>query len=320
MRALITGAAGFVGGHLAHYLLEKEYSVAGLVLPEEARRDVGSLPEEVELIEADILDDEVAVREISSCKPDAIFHLAAFSNPEGSWTQARRTLETNILGSHSVLRAAVETGLQPRVLLVGSSQQYGHVPEDEQPILEDRPLEPRTPYAVSKASQEILGRKFFLSEKLPVLMARSFNHTGPGQASSYVCSNFARQIVEIESERFEPKIRVGNLSARRDFSDVRDVVRAYVRIIESGTPASPYNVCRGEAYTIRQILDILLSLTDADVTVEVDETRYHTVDDPLMLGDNSRLRYELGWEPRYSLRRTLSDVLEYWRTELAREQ
>jgi GDP-4-dehydro-6-deoxy-D-mannose reductase len=290
-----------------------------MVLPEEARGGVGSLPGDVELIEADILDDQVVGRAISKWKPSAIFHLAAFSNPQGSWKQARRTLETNILGSYNVLQAALETELQPRVLLVGSSQQYGHVPEAEQPILEDRPLEPLTPYSVSKASQELLGRKFFLSERLPVLMARSFNHTGPGQAPSYVCSSFARQIVEIELGRREAKIRVGNLSAKRDFSDVRDVVDAYVRIIESGMPGSTYNVCRGEAYPIRQILDSLLSLTEAEVEVEIDKARYHTVDAQLMLGDNSRLRYELGWEPQYGLRRTLFDVLEYWRVELSRE-
>jgi GDP-4-dehydro-6-deoxy-D-mannose reductase len=318
MRALITGAAGFVGGHLAHHLIEQGYSVAGMVLPEEARRGVASLPKDVEIFEADILEGDDVARAIKSNRPGAIFHLAAFSNPQGSWTQARRTLEINILGSHNVLQAALETEPRPRVLLVGSSQQYGHVPAAEQPILEDRPLEPRTPYSVSKASQEILGRKFFLSEELPVLLVRSFNHTGPGQASTYVCSSFARQIVEIEMGRHEPTIKVGNLSAKRDFSDVRDVVRGYVRITESGTPGSAYNVCRGEAYSIQRILDTLLSLTDTDVSVEVDKTRYHTVDAPLMLGDNSRLRYELGWEPRYSLKQTLSDVLEYWRSELAR--
>jgi GDP-4-dehydro-6-deoxy-D-mannose reductase len=317
MRALITGAAGFVGGYLARHLLEKRYTVAGVVLPHEARDGIPSLSDDVEVIEADILEPEKVDRAFRRWKPEAIFHLAALSNPQGSWTQSRRTLETNILGSHSVLQAALETGLQPRVLLVGSSQQYGLVPEEEQPIREDRLQEPRSPYAVSKVSQEILGRQFFLSEELQVMMTRSFNHTGAGQAPSYVCSSFARQIAAIESGLHEPEIRVGNLSAKRDFSDVRDTVHAYVRIVESGTPAEPYNVCRGEAHSIQQILDLLLSLTDVGIRVEVDETRYHVVDAPLMLGDNFRLRNELGWEPRYSLNETLSDVLEYWRSALS---
>jgi GDP-4-dehydro-6-deoxy-D-mannose reductase len=313
---MITGAAGFVGAHLARHLLEKQHAVAGLVLPQEARAGVDSLPEQVKVLEADILDGEALARALGEWKPGAVFHLAAFSNPEGSWAQARRTLETNILGSHNLLQACVEIGINPRVLLVGSSQQYGHVSEDSQPIREDQPTRPLTPYAVSKESQEILGQKFFLTEKLPVFLVRSFNHTGPGQTPSYVCSSFARQVAEIESGVREPKIKVGNLEARRDFSDVRDVVGAYVRIVESGNPAEPYNVCRGEAYSIRQILDGLIELAHVEVDVEVDESRYHAVDVPLILGDNSRLRIELGWEPIYSLKQTLSDLLEYWRTSL----
>jgi GDP-4-dehydro-6-deoxy-D-mannose reductase len=316
MKALITGAAGFVGGHLARHLIDLDYSVAGVVLPREARKAVETLPSEVSLIEADILDDERLNRAFADWEPGVVFHLAAFSNPESSWAQARQTLEVNILGSHNVLQAAVETGVEPRVLLVGSSQQYGHVAESDQPMREELPQKPLTPYAVSKASQELLGQRFFLSEQLPVLMVRSFNHTGPGQSASYVCSNFARQIAEIESGLREPKIEVGNLSARRDFTDVRDVVRAYVQIAESGNPGEPYNVCRGEALSIQHILDALLEQTDADVVVRVDMTRYHVLDAPLILGDNSRLRFELGWEPAISLEQTLSDLLNFWRIRL----
>lgn len=305
-----------MGAHLARHLLQKDFAVAGLVLPQEARKGLGSLPEEVEVIEGNILEAEKLARAVADWKPLAIYHLAAFSNPEGSWAQSRQTLETNILGSHNLLQAVVETGLGAKVLLVGSSQQYGHVAENEQPIREDLPQRPLTPYAVSKASQEILGLRFFLSEQLPVFLVRSFNHTGPGQAPSYVCSSFARQVAEIEAGQREPKIEVGNLSARRDFSDVRDVVRAYAEVVEAGHPGEPYNVCSGEAFSIRLILDALLELTETDVAVEIDASRYHALDAPLILGDNSRLRYELGWEPLFSLKQTLSDLLAYWRTEL----
>ncbi len=316
MKALITGAAGFVGGHLARHLIDQDYSVAGVVLPQEARKAVETLPSEVSIIEADILDDELLNRAFADWEPGVVFHLAAFSNPESSWARARQTLEINILGSHNVLQAAVEVGVETRVLLVGSSQQYGHVAETDQPMREELPQRPLTPYAVSKASQELLGLRFFLSEQLPVLLVRSFNHTGPGQSASYVCSNFARQVAEIESGLREPKIEVGNLSARRDFTDVRDVVRAYVRIAEAGNPGEPYNVCRGEAFSVQHILDALLELTDADVTVRVDMTRYHVLDAPLIVGDNSRLRFELGWEPSISLEQTLSDLLKFWRIRL----
>lgn len=310
---MITGAAGFVGKHLAGYLIGEGHAVAGLVLPREAREQAKFLPKSMEIIAVDILDGKRLTSVMAEWRPAAVFHLAAFSNPEDSWAAARRTLETNILGSHNVLQAAVETGLQPRVLLIGSSQQYGHVPEADQPIREDCPQRPLTPYGVSKASQEILGQRFFLSEQLPVVLVRSFNHTGPGQPSSYVCSSFARQVAEIEAGVREPRLAVGNLSARRDFSDVRDVVRAYVRIVEAGEPGQPYNICRGQAFSIRRLLDALLELTEADVTVAVDAARYHALDSPLLLGDNSRLRYELGWEPRVSLEQTLSDLLDYWR-------
>ncbi len=316
MRSLITGSAGFVAGHLVRCLFEHDHSVAGLVLPQEASAGLGSLPDFMEVFEGDILDGESLKKVLAEWKPTAIYHLAAFSNPESSWTESRRTLETNILGTHDLLQAAVEIGIKPRVLLVGSSQQYGLVSEEDQPIREEQPQRPVTPYAVSKASQEILGQRFHLSGLMPVLLTRSFNHTGPGQSSSYVCSSFARQIAEIESGSREPKIQVGNLSARRDFSDVRDIVRAYLRIMEYGKPAEPYNVCRGEAFSIRQILDALLELTETDVAVEEASDRYHAGDVPLMLGDNSKLRYELGWEPRYSLKQTLSDLLDYWRDQV----
>jgi GDP-4-dehydro-6-deoxy-D-mannose reductase len=316
MRSLITGSAGFVAGHLVRCLFEHDHSVAGLVLPQEASAGLGSLPDFMEVFEGDILDGESLKKVLAEWKPTAIYHLAAFSNPESSWTESRRTLETNILGTHDLLQAAVEIGIKPRVLLVGSSQQYGLVSEEDQPIREEQPQRPVTPYAVSKASQEILGQRFHLSGLMPVLLTRSFNHTGPGQSSSYVCSSFARQIAEIESGSREPKIQVGNLSARRDFSDVRDIVRAYLRIVEYGKPAEPYNVCRGEAFSIRQILDALLELTETDVAVEEASDRYHAGDVPLMLGDNSKLRYELGWEPRYSLKQTLSDLLDYWRDQV----
>jgi GDP-4-dehydro-6-deoxy-D-mannose reductase len=317
MRILITGAAGFAGGHLARYLLEQGHTLAGLRHPKDDRPQSHVLPAEVEIQEADILDETRLSRVVSTFKAEAIFHLAAFSNPQSSWENARRTLETNIIGSHNVLQAALDTGQRPRVLLVGSCQQYGWVPEQAQPITEDRPQRPMTPYAVSKCSQEVLGLRFYLAEELPVFLTRPFNHTGPGQEASYVCSSFARQAAEIEAGRREPHLRVGNLSARRDFSDVRDVVRAYWRILEQGKPAEPYNVCRGEAFSIQEILERLLRLTATEVRVEVDPSLYHSVDAPLLLGDNSRLRKELGWEPRHSLEDTLRDLLDFWRARIS---
>lgn len=317
MKALVTGVAGFAGGHLARHLLDRGYTVAGIRQPGDRHRPEGSPQLDVEIREADVLDATSVAKIVSDFKPDAIFHLAAFSNPESSWANARRALETNIIGSHNVLQAALETGTRPRVLLVGSAQQYGLVPEGEQPIREDRPQRPLTPYGVSKSAQEVLGLRFFLAEELPVFLVRSFNHTGPSQESSYVCSSLARQVAEIEAGRREPTMRVGNLSARRDFSDVRDIVRGYREILERGKPAAPYNICRGEAFSIEEILETLRELCKAKVAVEVDATRYHGVDAPLLLGDNTKLRSEVGWKPEIELKQTLADLLSYWRGNLS---
>ena len=233
-----------------------------------------------------------------------------------SWKEARRTLETNILGTHNLLTAAKETGLRPRVLLVGSAQQYGDVPPDAQPISEEREQKPLTPYAVSKTSQEILGRRSFWAGELPVYLTRSFNHTGPGQTESYVSSSFARQIAEVERGTREPVIRVGNLSARRDLTDVRDVVVAYAAILERGQPGQPYNVCRGEAFAIGDVLDELVRQSRVPLQVVVDPDRYHAVDSPLIVGDPTRLKTDTGWSPQYSLPETLRDLLDDWRGRL----
>ncbi len=316
MRALVTGAAGFVGRHLTAHLKEAGHDVFGLVHPSE-RND---RPSGIRATSADLLDDVALVKAVKDVEPDVIYHLAAFSNPETSLRYARLTFETNFLGTQNLLEAAKDTGRNPRILLVGSGQQYGQVAEAEQPIGEDRRQRPLTPYAVSKASQELLGQRYFLSEGSAVFWTRSFNHTGPGQADSYVCSSFARQVAEIEALGREPKIRVGNLAARRDFTDVRDVARAYTAIIERGEPGRAYNVCRGDAVAIQEILDVLVSLSTVPVEVKVDSERYHALDAALIVGDATRLRDELGFSPRYSLRETLEDLLNDWRQRLAVEK
>jgi len=315
MRAFVTGVAGFVGVHLARHLLEWGDSVAGLVLPG-AGPAGQELPSEVKVFAADLRDGAAVARAVGESQPERIFHLAGFSNPERSWSESHRTLETNVLGANHVLQAALALSARPRVLLVGSAQQYGPVAEHEQPIREEQPLRPHSPYGVSKAAQELLGLSYYLAEKLPVFLVRSFNHTGPGQDPSYVCSSFARQIADIEAGKRPPSIRVGNLAARRDFSDVRDVVRAYCAVVDQGQPGEQYNVCRNEAYSIRQILDGLLELSSVPIQIEVDQGLFHSLDASLVLGDNGKARYELGWEPRFNLRQTLGALLDYWRARV----
>ncbi|HJS73782.1 MAG TPA: GDP-mannose 4,6-dehydratase [Vicinamibacteria bacterium] len=314
MRALVTGAAGFVGRHLVAELLSRGHVLGGVVHPTDGGR--GSLGPRIEVFAIDILDDAALEGAFQRFEPDAVFHLAAFSNPEGSWKEARRTLETNVIGAHNLLSAANESRRRPRVLLVGSAQQYGDVPPEEQPISEEREQKPLTPYAVSKTTQEILGRRAFWSGELPVYLTRSFNHTGPGQSDTYVASSFARQVAEVESGAREPSIRVGNLTARRDFTDVRDVAAAYAAIVERGEAGRPYNVCRGEAVAMGDVLSELVRQSRVPVQVVVDPERYHAVDAPLIVGDPKRLETDTGWSPRYSLSETLRDLLDDWRARL----
>jgi len=314
VRSLVTGAAGFVGRHLVAHLLSRGHEVGGLVHPSDG--GPGSLGPRVDVFPLDILDEAALGAALQAFAPEAVFHLAAFSNPEGSWKEARRTLEINIIGAHNLLSASKETGRKPRVLLVGSAQQYGDVPAQDQPIGEDREQRPLTPYAVSKTSQELLGRRSVWSEELPVYVTRSFNHTGPGQSDGYVSSSFARQVAEVERGAREPLIRVGNLGAKRDFTDVRDVAAAYLQIVERGQPGRPYNVCRGEAVSIREVLDELVRLSRVPVEVVVDPGRYHALDASLMVGDPTRLKTDTGWSPQYSLRETLGDLLDDWRSRL----
>ncbi|HXV60856.1 MAG TPA: GDP-mannose 4,6-dehydratase [Vicinamibacteria bacterium] len=308
---LVTGAAGFVGRHLTAYLHEGGHEVLGLVLP----KDVGPT-EPFETRGVDLLDDDALADAVSTFVPDTIYHLAAFSNPERSFGSARKTLETNVIGANNLLSAAASTGRRPRVLLVGSAQQYGLVDRESQPISEEQVLRPQTPYAVSKVSQELLGQQYVLAEELPVYLTRSFNHTGPGQSDVYVCSSFAKQVAESEKGLREPVLRAGNLEARRDFSDVRDVVRAYEAIIDHGRPGRVYNVCSGEAVAIRDVVDQLVALAHARVRVSIDPELYHTIDAPLIVGSNRRLRSETGWTPRYALAKTLRDLLDDWRRRL----
>lgn len=315
MRALVTGAAGFVGRHLVRQLRESGDDVCALVPPSDSRE--GLFPPDIvapdDVVICDLLEDERVTQSIARAAPDAIYHLAGYSNPEGSLSSARRTLETNIFGAQNLLEASLKSGRAPRVLLIGSAQQYGHVAEDDQPIREDAAQKPLTPYAVSKATQELLGQRYFVAEDLPVLWTRSFNHTGPGQAATYVCSSFAKQVVDVEKGKAVPEIHVGNLAAQRDFTDVRDVAAAYAALVGKGTAGVAYNVGSGEAVAIEEVLATLVSLSEVDIEVRVDPERYHRVDAPLIVGDVTRLQQDTGWARRLSLRQTLQDLLDDWR-------
>lgn len=315
MRALITGVGGFAGSHLADHLLSlPDWQVSGCVLP---GWDCSHLDRRVECIELD-LRDRLAVRAmLEQVAPDAVFHLAGQAFPPVSWDDPWDTLENNIHAQTNLLDGVVKLKAQPRLLVVGSGDEYGLVRPDELPLREDCPLRPNSPYSVSKVAQDLLGQAYFISHHLPIVRVRPFNHIGPRQSENFVVSAFARQIAAIEAGQQEPVVRVGNLSARRDFTDVRDVARAYHLALTRGQPGEVYNVGSGRSHAIQEILDILLRHSRADIRVEPDPARMRPSDTPDVRGDASKLRETTGWTPVIPLEQSLLDVLNDWRKRVS---
>jgi len=297
VRAFVTGASGFVGPWLCRHL----EASGDEVVPAGHDRDVTDA-------------DSIAEALIAS-RPDAVYHLAAQSSVGSSWADATGTFRVNVFGTLHVLDAANACPSRPRVLVVSSAEVYGEVSPLALPVAETAPFRPGTPYAASKAAAELAGLQAFLGRGLEVVRARPFNHTGPGQGPGFVVPALARQVVEA-SLTGATVLKTGNLTARRDFTDVRDVVAAYRLLIERGSAGEVYNVCSGRSVLLLDLVERLLSLAGADLSVEVAPERLRPVDVPEMRGDPRRLEDLTGWRPAIDLDRTLRDVLDYWRQEM----
>ncbi len=317
MKLLVTGAGGFVGGHLVELVRREapETSVHGVVLPHGSLAWTSSKGARIH--EADLDDPAAAAAVIEEVRPDAIVHLAGQSSVHQSWLDPGGTLRTNVLGIVHLLDAARRATLRPAVLVVGSAEEYGPVAETELPIRETAPLRPTSPYAVSKVAQGALALLYGPAGGMRVVLTRTFHHTGPGRGEGFAESSFARQIAEIEHGLRPPVIEVGNLDAVRDFSDVRDVVRAYLLLVEKGEPGQAYNVCSGRGRRIRDVLDLLLERSSVKVDVRLDAARLRPSDVPAQVGDPSRLRAATAWEPRIPLEETLADLLQDWRARVS---
>ena len=314
MKVLVTGITGFAGSHLVDYMLPmKDVEIHGILRWRSRTENIEHFRDQVKFHECD-LRDAFSVRDvIETVRPDRIFHLAAQSFVPTSWTAPTESLETNIIGQLNIFEAVKKLGIKSRIQLACSSEEYGLVYENELPIRETNPLRPLSPYAVSKVGQDMLGYQYFKSFGIHIIRTRGFNHEGPRRGPVFVCSDFAKQIADIEKGRREPVVRVGNLDARRDFTDVRDIVRGYWLALEKGVPGEEYNLCSGKDWVIKDMLDYLLKMSTAKIKVETDPTRLRPSDVPVLLGDASKFKKATGWEPTIPFEQTLKDMLAYWR-------
>ncbi|OIN97950.1 GDP-mannose 4,6-dehydratase [Candidatus Desantisbacteria bacterium CG1_02_38_46] len=316
MRVLITGISGFVGSHLAEFLLANGAEVYGSIRWRSQTENIDHLKEKLKLIDCDIRDASSVEKVIRESKPDLIYHLAAQSFVPTSWNAPSETLVTNIIGELNIFEAVRHLQIAPKIHITGSSEEYGLVYENELPIRETNPLRPLSPYGVSKVAQDLLGWQYFQSYKLNIVRTRAFNHTGPRRGEVFVTSNFSKQIAMIEKGLQEPVMMVGNLEARRDFSDVRDVVRAYWLALEKGEVGEVYNICSGKTRKIQEVLDILFGMTKSKIEIKQDPARIRPSDVTVLQGDSTKFRTKTGWNPEIPFEKTLEDLLNYWRKKL----
>ena len=320
MRILITGITGFVGSHLLDYLLENhsELEIFGIYRWRSRRENIEHCEGNgFNIFECDLRDASSVRRMIKKIKPEKIFHLAAQSFVPSSWSAPSECISTNVIGQINIFDAVRESGIDPWIQIACSSEEYGMVHPDEVPIKETNPLRPLSPYAVSKVGQDYLGYQYYKSYGLKIVRTRGFNHTGPRRGDVFVCSNFAKQIVEIENQKREPVIHVGNLDAKRDFTDVRDMVKGYwISLNGNCQPGDVYNICSGQCWNISDVLKKLLERTESKIEIREDPSRLRPSDVPILLGDNTKFTYSTGWKPEIPFDKTLDDILDYWRKRI----
>lgn len=319
-KVLITGITGFAGSYLAEYLLgKKDVRVFGIKRWRSKLDNLTGISDKIVLRECDIKDYSSVQEILGEVKPEMIFHLAAQSFVPTSWNAPSETLDTNIIGELNIFEAVRRLGINPLIHVAGSSEEYGAVRKEDLPIKETTLLNPLSPYAVSKVGQDLLAYQYNKSYGLKIVRTRAFNHTGPRRVEVFVSSNFANQIARIEKGIQEPVVYVGNLSAIRDFTDVRDIVKGYWLSLEKGEPGEVYNICSGKGYSIREVLDILKGLSKQKFTVKKDQSRMRPSDVPVLIGDNTKFVKRTGWKPQIPFEKTLKDILEYWRENIKKE-
>ena len=310
-RGLVIGAAGFVGNYLIQEMIANDMEVYATKLPHEKFEC-----ENASVYDLDIMDKEAVAALLFDIRPDYIFHLAAQSSVGLAWKNPGLTVDVNIKGSLNVMDAIRELYYKPRVLLIGSGEEYGHIQPGETPIVESNLLRPGNIYAATKACQNMIGSIYSKAYDMELMMVRAFNHIGPAQAPMFVVSDFCKQVAEIEKGLREPLMKVGNLAAMRDFTDVRDVVKAYVKLITMGKNGETYNVGSGNARTIQDILDLIISKSSVEIKVEIDPNKLRPVDVPIIEADITKINTLTGWKPQIPLEQTIQETLDYWRSHV----
>jgi GDP-4-dehydro-6-deoxy-D-mannose reductase len=319
-RVLITGATGPVGSSLAEYLLKQPgVEVAVFKRWRSDARVLARVQHALTFYEGDIEDAYAVSDAVAQAAPDYVFHLAAQSYPSASWGAPVATMRANVEGTVHLLEAVRRHAPQAKVHIAGSSAQYGVVAPDAIPIAESHPMRPASPYGISKVAQELLGLQYFDSYGVHTVVTRSFNHVGPRQGDRTAIQTFCRQLALIEAGRQDPVLWVGNLEPRRDYTHVDDVARALWALIQGAPGGSVYNMCSGVATRIGDIVDMAVAQTPVTVEVRVDQARLRPVDEPILCGDNRRLREVTGWQPRISMEQTVAELLTYWRQRIRDE-
>lgn len=315
MRALIIGGAGFVGQHLINYLkVHTDWKIFVTKIPTENFKFVG-----IEIHNLNILEISEIDEVLHKIQPDYIFHLAAQSSVAYSWKNPGLTIDVNIKGTVNLLESIRKCSKKPRILLIGSGEEYGFIQDDEVPIKETNATRPGNIYAATKVAQNLIGVIYARSYQMDVIMVRAFNHIGPNQEPYFVVADFCKQVVEIEQALKEPVLSVGNLNAKRDFTDVRDVVRAYVQLVQHGEAGEIYNVGSGLAIEINQILQQILKLSKSKITIKIDSQRMRPSDIPIIEANTEKIFNCIQWKPEISLEQTLEETLNYWRKRIEQQ-
>jgi GDP-4-dehydro-6-deoxy-D-mannose reductase len=313
-RILITGITGFVGKHLATYLhSKKSYEIIGTYHSEGSLQALEEIKNNITVKQIDLQDKEATESLILEEKPDYIVHLAAQASAAKSFSDPVGTITNNITSEFSILDAIRKYSLKTRVLIISTGDIYGIIKSSDIPVDEETPLRPGTPYAVSKIAQDYLSLQYHLAYKVNVVRMRPYNHVGPGQKEGYVISDFAKQIAEIEAGKKEPILSVGNLNAGRDFTDVRDVVKAYELALQKGESGEVYNIGSGKSRKIADVLEQMLSLSSKKIEVKVDQTKFRPIDVPEIVCDYQKFHKLTGWKPEILFEETLENILDYWR-------